>query len=195
MASGHQLATTRDPNRFQDIRTAASRREHGSRARYVAGCRCLPCRAANSRYSCQRQAARYQGDCRDLTSAEPAVRHIRALSKLGIGYKTVAEAASVAHGIVADLIAGRRTRIRKNTEYRILQIDEQSRAGGSLVPARETWKLIRQLLKRGYSKGQLALWLGRKTPALQVRKDWITWRTAVAVEKLYRGIEAGRYQR
>lgn len=185
----------RAPDRFQQLRFVASRREHGSRARYISGCRCLQCRAANSRYSCSREAARNLGDCREVVSAERAVAHLRKLSKLGVGYKTVADAASVARGIVADILAGRRTRIRKNTEYQILMVDSEARAGGSLVRAKNTWKLIRALLTRGYTKAQLARWLGYKSPALQIRKDWITWRRAVAVEKLYRGIEAGRYAR
>ncbi len=185
----------RDASRFEQIRIAASRREHGSRARYISGCRCLRCRAANSRYSCARQAARYLGDCRDVVSAERALRHIRALSMQGIGYKAVADAASVAHGIVADILAGRRTRIRKSTESKILSVDSYARAGGSLVPAGETWELLNKLIGRGYSKAQLARWLGYKHPALQIRADWITYRRAVDVEKLYRGIEAGRYSR
>ena|SRR5579872_3082213 len=189
------MSAARDPNRFQQVRVAASRREHGTRARYIAGCRCLPCRAANSRYSCSRDLARKLGDVRDIVSADAAVAHIHKLSRLGVGRRTVADAAGVARSIVSDILQGRRSRIRKNTEVKILSVDAGARAGGSLIPAKNTWELIDELLSRGYTKTQLARWLGYKNAALQFKRSSITLRRAVAVEKLYRGIEAGRYKR
>jgi hypothetical protein len=155
----------------------------------------LLCRAANSRYSCSRDLARKLGDKREIVSADNAVKHIRKLSKIGVGYKAVADAAGISHTIICDMLHGRHPRIRKSTERSILSVDAGARAGGSLVPAAQTWKLICQLLERGYSKAQFARWLGYKAPAIQFRKNQITLRSAVAVEKLYRGIEAGRFER
>lgn len=66
---------------------------HGTRAAYKGGCKCLLCRAANSRYNTAREAARKHGDTRDLVSAEPVVRHLRKLAARGVGYKSVAAAA------------------------------------------------------------------------------------------------------
>lgn len=49
---------------FASIRVRFAEEPHGTRHRYLGGCRCLPCRAANSRYSCERAAAQRAGDCR-----------------------------------------------------------------------------------------------------------------------------------
>lgn len=48
----------------------AATKQHGTRIRYMGGCRCLPCRAANSRYECERQARRNLGlaNGRELSS-------------------------------------------------------------------------------------------------------------------------------
>ena len=47
----------------------------------------------------------------------------------------------------------------------------------------------------GYTKAQLAHWLGAKMPALQVGKKNVTPRMAMRVEKLYLAIEAGKMKR
>jgi len=44
------------PRRFPDRATAAAKYEHGTRARYqLGGCKCLPCRSANSIYETERR--------------------------------------------------------------------------------------------------------------------------------------------
>src|SRR6516165_6198001 len=90
--------------RIAAIRPTAAQSPHGTRARYVAArCRCLLCRAAASRYECERDARRRAGDYRGLVSAQEARDHILALGKKGIGYRSVAAAASVARSIVAQI--------------------------------------------------------------------------------------------
>ena len=72
--------------RIAAIRRTAAQSPHGTRARYIAArCRCLLCRAAASRYECERDAARRAGDYRGLVSAQEARDHILALGKKGSG--------------------------------------------------------------------------------------------------------------
>lgn len=190
--------TARDREGLEAIRSASANKPHGTRARYVGGrCRCLLCRAANSNYSCARERARSLGDTRDIVPADATRAHILKLSEAGIGRDVVADVAGVAVSIIDEVRTGKRLRVRRSTERNILAVDESARSGGARIPAGPTWRLLNDLLARGYTKLQLATWLGMKagTPSLQVHKKIVTVRTAVKVERLYLGIEAGRYQR
>jgi hypothetical protein len=183
-----------DPQRFASITAASLRREHGCRARYVAGCRCLKCRAANSRYASERYEARQSGDCRECVPAEPARLHILKLSREGIGYKAVGEAAGAAGSIVAKIRLGERTEIRKSTEARILAVDADAIADGQIVSGDRTHALIRKLTADGYTRVWIAKQLGYKGRGLQFRER-VTARTASRVERLYARILAGRVSR
>lgn len=67
----------------------------------------------------------------------------------------------------------------------------------ALVPAGPTWEKIKRLLDDGYTKTQIAEWLGSraKTPALQLRQDFITAKSASAVDRLCRKLDAGLLRR
>ncbi len=180
---------------FGALRERCTDKPHGTRARYVAGCKCVPCRAANSRYNTEREAAKKAGDYRGIVSADRARRHLLKLSKQGVGYKAVADACGSSHTIVGNVAWGYRKQIRASTERAILSVDAQALADGARVPAGPTWRIINTLVAEGYSKAQLARWLGHKVPALQMRRDWVIARTASKVERLARLIEAGKMQR
>ena len=183
--------------RIAALKACAATRPHGTRARYRAGCKCLPCRSANSRYCTDRYAAREAGDRRDLVDAKAARRHLKKLSKLGIGYKSVAAAASVAVSVVAKIRTGKRTKIRAHTERRILAVDRAAAADGALIPAASTWRMLDELLERGYTRVQLARWLGSKAkmPSLQLKKDFVTARNAMRVERMHEAVKAGKLRR
>lgn len=163
----------------------AEKREHGDRLRYIAGCRCLPCKRANSAYEAQRKIARAAGDWNGLVPAAPARSHIEQMAKIGIGRRSVAAASDVAESILSLIKSGTKTQIRARTERAILAVTEGAAADSALVPAKDTWKLINRLLKDGHTKTSLAHRLGGKSPALQVKKDFVTVRTAHQVERLY----------
>ena len=186
--------------RFIAIRAAAARREHGTRARYVAGrCRCMLCRAANSRYQTERERARReQGNCRELVDAGEARRHLLKLSRQGVGYKLVAEAAKVSISVMAKIRFGTRKRIRANTARAILAVTATNAPLGdaSLVDSGATWRILDELLERGFSKAQLAKWLGHETPAIQIKRGGkITARTAFEVARMAEKIDAGLLRR
>lgn len=160
----------------------------GTRHRYLAGCRCLKCRMAASNYETARARARRAGEWNGLVDAGPARQHILKLSRAGVGYKLVADSASVARSIVAKVKSGERRQIRALSAKRILSVTTDCRGDSALVSAAQTWRLLRLLLDEGYTRRALAQMLGStaRTPSLQIRRDRVTARTAARVAALYR---------
>ena len=169
----------------------AATKPHGARVRYILGCRCLPCRAANSRYESERLAARKNGDWNGVVSSDAARTHLRKLRRRGVGLRAVADVTGISRTILQGIASGARAQCRKRTETAILAVDGGARSGGSIVPAGKTWRIIRHLLAEGYTKSELARRLGSKakTPALQIRTDFVLASTAAKVERLYNRLE------
>ncbi|MBV9811356.1 MAG: hypothetical protein JO326_01295 [Acetobacteraceae bacterium] len=182
-------------SKFDRMRERCATKPHGTRARYVSGCKCLQCRAANSRYSCEAQRRHDSGDTGNVIDASEAREHLRWLSRRGVGRRAVADASGVSATILHQIKLGKRRRIRASTARRILRVDAGAAWGKALVSARRTWQLLNSLIERGYTKGQLSLWLGNKTAALQINHKKVTAETAQRVERLYKLIEAGRLMR
>ncbi len=159
--------------------------DHGTRSRYVNGCRCDKCTESNRLYSRRREKAKREGDWNGLVSAEPAREHILRLSKFGVGYKSVASASGVAKSVMADVRSGKKKRIWQRTLTKILKVDSTAMAGAGCVPAGNTWELINELLNSGYTKVEISRRLGNKSPALQLKGDRILLRTAKKVKALH----------
>jgi len=181
--------------RIAKLLESCAKVEHGRRARYMAGCRCLQCRAANSRYQSELDRRQTAGDVNPVISAEPARAHLLALRKLNVGYKAAADAAGVTRGIVLGIASGRRKQCRQSTVNALLAVDTGARSGGALVGAGPTWKLLNELIGRGYTRAWLAQQLGAAKPALQIHKDWITAETEAKVERFYTLLNAGKIRR
>ncbi len=177
------------------MRVDAAARPHGTRLRYMAKCRCMQCRAANSRYETERAAARRQGDWNGYVNAATAREWLRRLSGRGIGRDAVSAAADVSVTVINDVRSGKKLKIRARTERKILAVDEQCRSDHSLVSAATAWRQIDELLAGGFTKRWIARQLGRKSPALQLNKKTITAKNAADVARLYQRIQAGRIQR
>ena len=187
---------TADRERFDRIRATFVEWAHGTRHRYMGGCKCMECRAANSRYETMRAAARRRGESNRIVSAERARAHMRWLSKNGVGRHSVSAATDISDSLLYGICNGTRARLRENTERKILAVDLSVRGGATLISSLHTWRLIHELLDRGYTKTQLAQWLGYKTPALQLKRGApITVRNANRVEKLYKLINDGKMRR
>lgn len=163
----------------------AASRQHGDRLRYMSGCRCGECRAANSRYERVRQKARKAGDWNGIVPSDKARAHIRKLARQGVGRRSISAAADVPDSIVFAIRAGKKPHIRARTERKILAVTPAMRGDRSLVPAGPLWRRIGLLLEEGYTKTQLAKMLGYAA-ALQFNKRRVTARSDADVAALYR---------
>lgn len=182
--------------KFEEMRRGLADRPHGTRQRYVGGCRCVPCRAANSRYETERAVARAAGDWNGVVSAAQTRQHIERLSAAGVGGKALAAASGISYTIIQLVKHGHRKQVRRRTEARILSVDGSARSDGALVPSDQARRMIEHLVDEGYSKAQLARWLGYQRPALQFfRSKLITARTASRVERMVVLLRAGRLRR
>ena len=162
------------------------RHAHGTRIRYMGGCRCVPCRAANSRAISEMDANRRAGRGNGIVSASAAQAHLLFLSAQGVGYKTVARVTGCAFSILAGIRSGRRRYCREGTARAILAVTSAAAAQGATVDAGETWEQIATLRRGGWTKAAIAKALGYQRPVLQIRKGRGLRRTADAVRRLYR---------
>jgi hypothetical protein len=170
-------------------------RAHGSHAKYaIERCRCEPCRKAQRDYNRNRlrQLARPDGTWCPYVDAGPAREHIEWLRTCGVGIKTVAKLTGISHGTLSKLMYGDpqrnmrpSKRIRPATAEKVLAVMPAMAAGGQKVPAGATWRLLDDLIGRGWSRAELARRLGTKGPGLQVRHTMVRASTARAVELLH----------
>jgi hypothetical protein len=157
--------------------------------RYIGGCKCLQCRAANSSYEVGRAAARKAGDWNGVVSAESARMHILALSSAGVGRRSIAEASDVAETIIVEIKSGRRMRIRARTSRKILDVTAQAARDGAYIDASPAWKQIRELLREGFTKCELAHRLGVGN-SIQFGKKRMAAKSVAKVDRFYRTIMA-----
>lgn len=179
--AGHKL-TQRGLRPVADL---ASNREHGERLRYMAGCRCSECRRANTDYERARAIARAAGDWNGIVSAQRAKEHMAQLSAHNVGRRAVADATGVAETTLSEINAGRKTHIRARTERLILAVTQAAAADRALIAAGPTWKLLKRLLREGYTSAELARHMGYSNKALQFGRDFVTVRNAFEVERLH----------
>lgn len=170
---------------LKPIADLAANRDHGDRLRYLAGCRCFDCRRANSAYEAARKIARAAGEGNGIVPANKARAHLKALSVCGVGRRSVGAACDVSDTVLFDIISGRKANIRASTERAILAVTHDAAGDRALIPAKGTWKMLDQLIADGYTKSELARRLGCKTPALQLKRDFVTVRSAYLVERLF----------
>lgn len=109
----------------QRISTLAERSAncaHGTRARYVSGCKCLMCKAAASRYAVQRKNARSKGDTRELVDASQIRDRLNQLHQAGMSHRAIAAAAGVSLPIVSGIRSGVKLRVRRHIAKRIVAL-------------------------------------------------------------------------
>lgn len=174
---------------IHSLRSAAELAEskpHGVRLRYMGGCRCTACRAANRAYENQRIKARKAGDWNGIVAADEARVHLLSLRKHGVGRRTVKACTDLGDSILQKIVSGEKQRIRARTARLILQVDKTMAADHALISAKRSQRLITLLLEEDYSESYLADRLGYKTGRLQFTADKITVRNAARIERLYK---------
>lgn len=165
---------------------------HGTRSAYVKGCKCGPCRAANSRYS-KLQEYRAIAGIRTLVDAGPSKEHVAKLRAAGVGRRTIAARSGVSQTVV-DRLVGLNTdracnRVRPETERRILAVRADGLADGSGIDATGTVRRLRALVALGWTETELARRIGWTVANLNLlivaRRPQVLVRTARLVEGLY----------
>jgi len=179
------------PDDLPSIEVLGGSKPHGTRLRYMAGCKCMLCRAANSRYETERAAARKNGDWNGLVSAVKARRHLLKLSRAGVGRRSVADSTDCSITVIQEIKKGRKSKIRARTERKILAVPAKVVTEAGLVDAEETWIRINRLLGEGFTKSELAHRLGYKMGALQIATVFITARNERRVQRFHDQIMAG----
>lgn len=163
----------------------AADKPHGTRIRYMSGCRCDDCRRANTDYEKQRAVARKNGEWNGIVPAARARRHLNHLSRLGVGRRTVSDVTDISDSVLAMIRAGTRRNIRAQTERLILAVTPACAGDRALIDAAPTWLLITELLAAGFTKTRIAGELGRKTAALQINRHRVTVRNAANMRRVH----------
>lgn len=156
---------------------------HGTRSRYVAGCRCEPCAAANRKYASLRErygwadqvAARWVDPCH-------AYAHILWLRTQGVGLRMISDQSGVARSTLAQL--ARRERISADTQARILAVlPTPSRVDGT-----GTRRRLQALIAIGHTGASLADrigWSRTNIWNLILGDGLVSARTAAKVTSVY----------
>ena len=170
-------------------------REHGTRAKYVVEkCRCQPCTIANRLYARERDrterrvAYGIESPPVIFIDATETREHIQWLRQVGVGRRQIHATSRVARSTIQKIGSGQLLRIRPQTADRILAVGRHRAAGGTLVDAKPTWRLINDLLKHGCTRAQIARHINHNARALQISKTKIRKSTAEAVQQLHHQI-------
>jgi hypothetical protein len=173
---------------LRPVAELGAERPHGTRLRYLAGCKCFECRRSNSDYERERAKARAAGDWNGFVSADKARAHLMSLSHRGVGKRAVAAASDVALSVLTEIRTGRKQQIRARTERKILAVTPAMASDRALVKPGRTFRLIAALKDEGFSKAELARRLGYRNGALQFQANRMTARNVARVENLYRSL-------
>jgi hypothetical protein len=175
---------------------------HGTLTRYKSGpgqddtpgkgCRCGPCREANTGHSNRRDRMIAYGRWQPFVPADRARAHVRALQAQGVGWMQAARLAGLSDGCVSALLYGRgdrppTRRIRQDTEKAILGVRPvlTQLAGSTLVDPAGTRRRIQALVWNGWSLVKLTDRLGVGDVGAVIRRSQVEAATARAVRRLY----------
>lgn len=152
--------------------------KHGTRGRFVQGCRCDDCREANRIYYRKNQLDRIYGRNDPLVDASGVRAHLEVLKKASIGLRTVSQITGKPRSSLSKIRQGTRKMIKRSDRDAIMGIDPNAiLSDATLVDASPTWKLIDELLELGWTRGRIAREaLGAATKTLQLNEKRVTAR-------------------
>jgi hypothetical protein len=169
-------------------------RQHGTRAKYVVEkCRCEPCRKANRDYALQRDrhkrrvAFGIEEPRPAFVDATEAREHLLWLSKVGVGKRRVSKLTGISLSVIDRLRQGNQTKCRPKTAAKILAVGRSKASDGAFIDAKQTWRLIDDLVNHGWTKTAIAKAIGSKAqrPALQLQRNKVTAKNARAIAQLH----------
>lgn len=155
-----------------------SNRQHGTRAKYVMDkCRCEPCTNANRTYNRDRSRNERRAELGiedrfvAYVDCSEARDHLRWLSSIGIGKRTVHKVSGVALSSIEAIRSGQVTKARPRSVDRILAVGRHRAHDRMPVDPTPALRMLNELHNAGMSKSAIARALGHKTPALQYSPD------------------------
>lgn len=149
---------------------------HGTRARYIAGCHCASCRAANTAYGRSYKQARARNGCR-LVSTEPVRIHILALHADGVEYVAIARAAGCHIAVLTAIVSCGQQRMFPEVAARIMAVGSGAAAHNSRRPVSDAAEIVALLEARHVTRADMARVMRWRRGALQLRDHHVTRRT------------------
>ncbi|MEU2603222.1 helix-turn-helix domain-containing protein [Streptomyces albus] len=162
---------------------------HGTRARYLRGCHCDACRAANYRYLTRYRLDRERGTRRRVDAEAPR-RHAQTLYDAGWTTNQIAEAAGCAPTAISRILRGAHATIRADIAARIFAARPSLRTVHvGFVPAIGTIRRIQALMVLGHPLASIAEHAGmHPSPlghVLNGHRRTVTTTTATKVARAY----------
>jgi hypothetical protein len=161
-------------------------RPHGTRARYIAKCRCPLCREAQLAYCRDYYRARKRLGEGLLVPAELARQHLRELQRMGVGVRAL-EMEGIPHGTLMRILSGECKRIRRSTERRILAVQADYARHG-YVDATLTRERLRAIMALGFTGRWIAERLELARPVRYGENERIKRPSAHRVAELTRKV-------
>ena len=192
------------PTDLPSAKQLGMRKPHGHKMRYMAGCRCAPCKRANSRYEKKMARDRKLYGPNNLVPVDRVRAFLLEMQKQGIGYKTIAKTVGIGKTGLGILIwPGKETKqfIRRRTEAKVLAYEPSldNLPKSNCVPAEETVGKIRQLERWGYPRTLITQeGLRNASGGLQIRaangkgKFVVMVRTAISIRDFFEQVVAMR---
>lgn len=163
------------------LQALAESAPHGTRSRYVAGCRCPLCKAANAEYARARAKAQRRGGQNPLVCAQPARQHLIDLSEGGVGARAIAAATDLARSLLQEIKAGSKAKIRRSTETKILAVTPEMASDGAHVFSEPALDAIAAARRVGITKRAIARAARFKHQRLPPRRSRMTARTVYRI--------------
>ncbi len=159
------------PPDLPSVQQLSGNKPHGHKMRYMAGCRCWRCRAANAAYEQRLNENRRLYGPNDLVSTDRVRQHLKYLQQFGMGHKTVAKHARMAKTVLAEILWYGKKQMRRRSEARVLAVQPtlETLPRNVKIPASETVEKIEQMIRWGYSKSLINRdGLGLKSVGMQI---------------------------
>lgn len=169
-------------------------RQHGTRAKYVIEkCRCESCTEANRIYARERdrrvRRVTYGIEAPTIifVDATETREHLQWLSSRGVGKRQIQSVSGVALTTIDKIRQGKISKCRPETADRLLAVGSHKAAAGTTVDAKDTWRLINDLLKHGWTRYRIAQHItgNPNARALQIGKARVLKSTAAKVQHLH----------
>lgn len=150
---------------------------HGTRARYIAGCRCPECGEANRHYLDDYKAVRaIEG--RQTVPAYAVAEHIAKLRASGVELTAIARLTGLSVHHLRAVARGEVPRVTRRLHDAVLSVQPGDYSENWLVPAAAAVELLDELNAAGIQSKTIAKAFGYRTEHLNIRcRKYVTQKT------------------